>query len=183
MLLSTDTAPDNGELESYIARCAAGDREGLALLYEHTRAAVYSFALSILRNVHDAEEVTQDVFVRAFQGAESYRPQGKPLAWLLRIARNLSLDRLRERSKREAVGELELERLTANPRVTAEDRLALEALLTVLGEDERQIVSLHAVAGMKHREIAALMDLALPTVLSKYNRAMKKLQRAWKEAT
>ena len=48
--------------------------------------------------------------------------------------------------------------------------------MRVLGDEERQVVMLHAVAGFKHREIAQMLDMALPTVLSKYNRALKKLR-------
>lgn len=60
--------------------------------------------------------------------------------------------------------------------------MTLLALLEALGDQERQIVTLHALAGLKHREIAAMLALPLPTVLSKYSRALKKLQLAWKEA-
>ena len=56
------------------------------------------------------------------------------------------------------------------------DKLALQAALEILKEDERQVVMLHAAAGMKHREIAANLKMPLATVLSKYNRAMKKLE-------
>ena len=56
------------------------------------------------------------------------------------------------------------------------DRMALMAALEILKEDERQIVILHASAGMKHREIAASLQMPLATVLSKYRRAMKKLE-------
>ena len=57
------------------------------------------------------------------------------------------------------------------------DRLVLEAALKALGDEERQIVLLHAVSGLKHREIAADLGLPLSTVLSRYNRSLKKLQR------
>lgn len=60
--------------------------------------------------------------------------------------------------------------------------MMLEALLSVLEDQEREIVTLHALTGLKHREIAALLGLPLPTVLSKYSRALKKLRLAWKEA-
>ena len=60
--------------------------------------------------------------------------------------------------------------------------MTLEALLSALGDEERQIVTLHALTGLKHREIAELLGLPLATVLSKYSRALKKLQLAWKEA-
>ena len=68
------------------------------------------------------------------------------------------------------------------PDLTPEDRLTLESLLTVLSDQERQIVVLHALTGLKHRETAALLELPLPTVLSKYSRALNKLRAALKEA-
>ena len=58
--------------------------------------------------------------------------------------------------------------------MSQEDLLTLRALLDTLSDEEREIVTLHALTGLKHREIAALLELALPTVLSKYNRAIKK---------
>ena len=58
-----------------------------------------------------------------------------------------------------------------------EDRGVLRACLEQLSDQERQIVALHAVAGFKHREIAALLELPLSTVLSKYNRAIKRLKQ------
>ena len=58
-----------------------------------------------------------------------------------------------------------------------EERLALSAAMETLDEQERRIVLLYAVTGWKHREIAALLELPLPTVLSKYHRALKKLRK------
>ena len=55
--------------------------------------------------------------------------------------------------------------------------MILETALKTLGEEERQIVMLHAVSGLKHREIAALLGLSLPTTLSRYHRALAKLQK------
>ena len=56
------------------------------------------------------------------------------------------------------------------------DRLVLESALRILGEEERQILLLHCVAGMKHREIAQDLGMPLSTVLSRYNRSLKKLR-------
>ena len=60
--------------------------------------------------------------------------------------------------------------------------MVLNVCVPPLEDQERQIVTLHALTGLKHREIAALLGLPLPTVLSKYSRALKKLRLAWKEA-
>lgn len=62
--------------------------------------------------------------------------------------------------------------------VSAENRMLLTALLEQLSDQEREIVVLHAQTGMKHREIAQILDLPLATVLSKYRRAIIKLQQA-----
>ena len=105
------------------------------------------------------------------------------MAWLLTITRNLAISRLREHGRTEPlVQEDWQDRLADNPAVTHEDRLMLQAMLSALGDQERQIVTLHALTGLRHREIASLLGLPLPTVLSKYSRALKKLQLAWKEA-
>ncbi len=58
----------------------------------------------------------------------------------------------------------------------AEERILLQDALAAIGEEERRIVLLHAITGMKHREIAALLELPLATVLSKYHRALKKMR-------
>jgi len=67
----------------------------LEALYERTKAAVYGLALSILRNPQDAEDVMQDTYIRIIRSAGRYRSQGKPMAFILTITRNLALDRIR----------------------------------------------------------------------------------------
>lgn len=186
MFCMTVAAPSPGDdavLDQCIARIAGGDQEALAVLYSRTRPAVYGFALSILKNPHDAEDVLHDAYLQVWQSAGQYRTQGKPRAWIMTIVRNLSLSRLRQQGRTEPlVQEDWQDRLADNPAVSQEDRMTLLALLEALGDQERQIVTLHALAGLKHREIAAMLALPLPTVLSKYSRALKKLQLAWKEA-
>lgn len=170
-------------IEDCIARIAAGDQNALTLLYKETNAAVYGFALSILKNRQDAEDVLQDTYIKIWNAAASYAPHGKPLAWIFTIARNLSLMRIREQSRTVAVSPENWQSLFAvEPEVDHEDRLILSSLLETLSDQERQIVILHAMTGMKHREIAELLHLRLPTVLSRYNRALKKLGNVLKEA-
>ena len=62
------------------------------------------------------------------------------------------------------------------PTLTADDRHVLSIALQVLKDDERRVLFLHVITGLKHREIAALLQIPLPTVLSKYHRALKKLK-------
>lgn len=180
MMLGTmpaNSAPVPEELEELLLGVAAGDREALSGFYARTRTAVYGLALSYLRSGHDAEDVTQDTYLKVWDSAGTYRPQGKPMAWLLTITRNLSLMRLRSRDKVVDMPQEDWNMLAAEgSAVTAEDRQVLTAALYGLTDQERRVVLLHAVSGLKHREIAQILEMPLATVLSKYHRALKKLR-------
>lgn len=178
--LSKQISPEANVLDQYIIGIADGDKEALGKLYESTCSSIYGFALSIVKNVSDAEDILQDVYIKVFSVANTYQPQGKPMAWLLTITRNLALMRLRGQQKEILLAPEDL-LYANNPSVTDEDRMVLQAILAKLKDEERQIVVLHSLTGLKHREIAILLKLPLPTVLSKYNRALKKLRNILKE--
>ena len=170
-------AEERRELQRLL-RCIAGnDRDALAELYRRTRPAVYGLALSYLRNAHDAQDLTQDVYVQVWDCAAQYRPTGSPMGWLLAVCRSLCLMRLRREERRTALSDEEWDAIPAQEcGLDADERVLLQHALASLGDEERRIVLLHAVTGMKHREIAALLELPLPTVLSKYHRALKKMR-------
>lgn len=167
-------------LDQYIHDISCGDKRALAMLYEQTSSAIYGFALSIVQNTQDAEDVLQEVYVKIFTTAHTYQSKGKPMAWMLTITRNLALMRIREQKKAMLMPTEDIHN-EYQPAVTDEDRMVLEAMLSELKDEERQIVILHSITGLKHREIATLMEIPLPTVLSKYNRALKKLRNTLKE--
>ncbi|HIW74497.1 MAG TPA: RNA polymerase sigma factor [Firmicutes bacterium] len=167
-------SPDEGLL----AEIAQGSEEALRALYVETSAAVYGFALSILKNPHDAEDVMQETYIRLYGAASAYRPQGKPMAWILAIVRNLARMRLREAGKTVLPDSQEQwPEDTALFHSGSDDRLVLEAAMRLLSDEERQVVMLHAVSGLRHREIATLLEQPLSTVLSRYHRALAKLRR------
>ncbi len=179
LLMTTEYAPaeDRHELQRLLIRIAGGEREALAELYQRTRAAVYGLALSYLKNAHDAQDLTQDAYVQVWDCAEQYRPTGSPMGWLLTVCRNLCLMRLRREERRTALSEEEWDAIPAQESgLDAEERALLQHALAGLADEERRVVLLHAVTGLKHREIAALLELPLPTILSKYQRALKKMR-------
>lgn len=158
-----------------------GDQDAFRKLYELTAKGVYSYALSILKHPQDAEEVMQDTYLTAWSQAKQYNTEGKPMAWLLTIARNLCYMRLRRQREHPQISYEELEEETPGElcdqiESAPEKQVLLEAL-AALSEEERKIVLLHDVGDMKHREIAQYLGCPLSTVLSKYRRALKKLQR------
>lgn len=104
------------------------------------------------------------------------------LAWILGITKYTALARLREGQR--AGIPLEDAADKVDPRDAfrdCENRIVTQAILAQLAQDEREIVVLHVVTGLKHREIAELLEMPLPTVLSKYRRSLKKLERLVRE--
>ena len=87
------------ELDSLLYAVAAENRDALERLYRRTCASVYSFALSVLKDPHDAEDVLQEAYLAIWRGAVGYASRGKPMAWMMTITRNLCLQRLRERER------------------------------------------------------------------------------------
>ncbi len=173
------------EWDRLLLLMGTGDREAFRQLYEETARFVYGYALSILKHPEDAEEVMQDTYLAVWEKARQYEPEGKPLAWIFTIARNLCYMRLRRKNGERGVSleGLLLEEPGLEPGALcrqieeAPEKQALLQALSFLEEKERQIVLLHDAGGLKHREIAENLGTPLPTVLSKYRRALKKLEK------
>ncbi|WP_097006868.1 RNA polymerase sigma factor [Lacrimispora amygdalina] len=186
-LMSFGGVEDYSQLsdEALLKKVAEGDQEAFQRLYQNTDRTMYSFILSIIKHPQDAEEIMQEVYLKIWTSAKSYKSQGKPLAWMFTIARNLCYMRFREQKHD---SDITLEDLsgTETGEVCSEiemaaDKMVLLAALSILKEEEREVVLLHTSAGMKHREIAASLKIPLATALSRYNRAMKKLENYLRE--
>lgn len=172
---------DPSALDLYIRRIAAGDTRALENLYHETHTSVYAYVISVLKNIHDAEDVLHDCYLAVHSAAANYSSSGKPMAWIITIAKNLCLMKLRERKKKAEVEDEDFfinAQYNEDSRLTPEDAFILSECMNELSDEERQIVVLHVVSGFKHREIASFLDMALPTVLSKYHRALKKLKNS-----
>ena len=164
--------------ERCILRLKGGDLDALSELYSLVSTPIYSYTLSLIGNRHDAEDALHDCIVKIYASAKSYKPQGKPFAWIIRIAKNICIDRMRL-CKKEAVSSLddEADSLPVDPIADAEDRLMLQSFLSALSPEERQIVSLHLISGFTFREIAKALGGPASTVMTKYRRALMKLRK------
>jgi len=164
------------EIEKLIAGLADGDIEALDELYRLISTDIYAYALSRTVSRENAEDITHDTFVQIYKNAKLYKARGKPMAWIITIELNLirrraNLDK-RVTELDDSVG-VEIHEDFSEKIINSE---FLRYVMRILDTEEREIISLHIVSGLKHREIAALLNKPLSTVLSKYNRALKKLQ-------
>ena len=164
--------------EDLIVRIDRDDRSALEEFYTLTERTLYSYVLAIVKKPYDTQDIVQDTYLKVRASAHLYQKQGKPLAWLFTIARNLAMDLFRRNSRFLSEEAFEMDDTMEYSYVTEmTDRLVLETAMNILTERERQILLLHLVAGIRHREIAANLGLPLSTVLSCYQRTLKKLKR------
>lgn len=169
---------ENAVLREYLTRVASCDRMALSELYSRTKTAVYGLALSYMKSAHDAQDITQDTFVRVWESAGQYRPTGSAKSWILTICKNLCLMELRKSGREGFLNDEEWDAIPEDASgLSFEEKDILGSALKELDETERRVVILHAASGLKHREIAKQLDIPLPTVLSKYARAIKKLKK------
>ncbi len=185
-MYSSDKAPmyeynsrENRKMETAIHQMADGNKEALATLYEMTKTPIYAYVVSVLKDKHEADDVFQDVYLKVYENAAGYKSQGKPMAWMITIAKNLCYMRFRKVKNQVALEDVE-ELWTENH--NPEERILLECAFKEISDEERNIVVLHVLSGLKHREISQIMDLPLATVLSKYHRAIRKLKRLLEES-
>lgn len=177
-----DMLPNAAVVERCIWGIAHDDADALRILYEQISGAVYAYALSITKNTFDAKDILHDCVVKVYESAGAYVPRGKPMAWILTITKNLCYTKFRQNSRFCEMTDEEIEgQFGDNSRMSAEDKMVVTQCLSQLAEDERNIVVLHAISGLKHKDIARLTNLPLSTVISKYNRALKKLQNKFAE--
>lgn len=191
------TALDDATLIDRIAQVYGGrasDPElnyAVAELYNRYGRLVFSIAIQVVGDVETAEEITQDVFVRACEAAHAYRPEtARMSSWLVSIARNRAVDELRRRGTRhehervdwpEDVGQESVEGMPISdgPEAQVETDLAhqgLRKVITTLPSEQRRVLGLAFFRGLSQSEIADLLGEPLGTVKSRIRLAMQKLR-------
>lgn len=163
-----------------VARAKAGDAEGLHYLYVRYADDVLRYVASFIRDHHEAEDITQNVFAKLMTAIKKYEQREVPFdAWILRVARNAALDHLRARR---AIP-IEEVRLADTGRVqTGLDRgQALREALEDLPEDQREVLVLRHIVGLSPVEIAGTLDKTESSVHGLHHRGRRALQASLAE--
>ena len=165
--------------DKLIKRIANYDSLAFEELYNKSSGAVFGLAMSILANQSDAEDVVQETYISVYNNASKYKDKGKAMAWIFTIARNHALMIIRNRQKHKHVNLDDSFNVSSKDNIeeTVHKEKLTETLLRTLKEDERQIVVMHSMSNIKHKDIAKIMDIPLSTVLSKYKRSLAKLKK------
>lgn len=168
---------------SLMRRVAGGDGEAAATLFQRHGDAVYRYIRGTDAGAPDAEDLTQEVFVRALMNAKRFRGDGSLEGWLLRIARTALLDeRRREGARRER--ELlwtESTALAASDPPDPERRRLLSSLLDSLPLEDREVIVLSKFLSLSAPRIAEVLEIAPGAVRVRLHRALGRLTDAYAE--
>ena len=171
-----------------IRRFIEGDEDAFRRIVDTHHPMILNLCFQYVGNQEDAEEVAQDVFVRAYNARESYEPRAKFSTYLYRIAVNLSLNRIRNRKRRfglfqSTVSEdRDLSVAEGNPRPDElleqkEKQTAVRKALDALPSNQRTAVILKRFQGLSYEEIAGVMNCSVSAVEARLHRAKMNLQK------
>lgn len=174
------------EIEAMIARVALGDRAAFGALYDATSAKLFGICLRVLDNRAEAEDALQEIYVKVWHNAGRYQVNGlSPMTWLITIARNHAIDRLRmrRRAERRAGGDMaeaaDLADAAPGPEalaVAGSERVRIEGCLTELEPDRAAAVRGAYLAGESYADLAARFDVPLNTMRTWLRRSLLRLK-------
>lgn len=167
----------------FVERAIRCERDAFAALHDCYLDRVYSYISFSLKNAPESEDLTQEVFIRAWKNIHKYKITGAPfVTWLIAIARNMVADHFRSKKKLNTVP-LEEEQFVgtgeANPQDLTELRLEREHLRELIGKlkgEKQQVIIMRFIVGMEYREIARLLKKREGAVRVIQFRALKELR-------
>ena len=167
----------------YIERILAGDTSCFASLFDRYGKQVYAWVCRVIQNREDAEELTEDVFVKAFQHLESFRGESDFLTWLYRIAYNLSISAVRKKKVEYlAIEDSQLSNVSEEMiqdqlgQADSSERLdLLDWALEQLPPDDRALILLFHKEDKSIEELAQITGLSIANIKVKLHRTRKKL--------
>lgn len=163
-------------MSDLVERAREGDGAAFDELYEQNVGRVYAICLRLTADGPLAEELTQDVFVRAWDKIDSFRGDSRFATWIYRMAVNRVIDEQRRRGRETARHEgLDATDIPPVQPGGPETRVALERAVARLPERARTALVLYAVEGYRYQEVADLLDIALGTVKAHIHRARRLL--------
>ena len=159
-----------------VARAKEGDADALRFLYLRYADNVYGYVCSIVRDEHEAEDVTQHIFAKLLTGLSRYEPRVVPFsAWILRVAHNAAIDHVRARRP---VPCEEIRRADVADDVSGRERFAdLRLALDALPAEQRDVLALRFLVGLTPREIAERMGRSEDAVHGLQHRGRRRLRR------
>ena len=159
-------------LRELFTRIRNGEIDAFACVYHELKQPVYTISYRITQSKETAEDITHDVFVKLFSSPPDASVKNIR-AWIFQMARNLSIDALRKKSR---MAEQDKEICIVDSYDRIHLRMDMETALRKLPCDEREILTLHLNADLNFKEISKIVNLSLPATYRKYRKALNCIQ-------
>ncbi len=195
--MTRDPGLSQPEIEALVERAKEGDREAFGRLVDEYKDKIYNYVSRMLSDPYEAEDVTQEAFLRAYRSLPRFRGASSFHTWLYRIASNLAIDVVRKRKRTEPTfsldepleseeGEYEREipAETGGPEdmtTTRETQVAVRRAIMDLPEKLRNVMILYELQGETYEDIAEILDVPLGTVKSRLFNARNTLKEKLEE--
>jgi len=174
--------PDREEEKRLVERAIRRDQGAFADLYDRHVVRVYRHIYYLVSDAREAEDLTAQTFLKAWEAVDRYKERGAPfVAWLLRISHNLTISYLRSKRDHSELDEGYVDNKRAgNPEESLEqatdERSVRDAVLR-LREEQRQVIMLRFVEELDYREVAAMIGKSVPAVRVIQHRALGNLRK------
>ena len=175
-------ASDTADIADLIARCALRERQAFRSLYSRTSAKLFGVTLRILKDRSEAEEALQEVYVKIWQRADRFVPGGySPISWLVAVARNHALDKLRARKPQSDDIDMALDVADAGPNpeqveAARGERSRIDNCLGQLDADKADAVRGAYLDGYSYEELSERHKVPLNTMRTWLRRSLIKLR-------
>ena len=153
------------------------NEENLKELYITYKKPIFLFVLGIVKDYDLSEDITEEVFIKIIKYYKSYNRMYNPKTWIFTIAKNTAYTYL-NKNREISIDNDKLDVIiNKHNNIKNDTSIVVEEYLSQLTEIERNIVMLHVFAGLKHNEIAKILNIKSSQVRTKYAYALKKLKR------
>lgn len=167
------------ELNRLVKKLQQGQMNVFDEIYHETKVAVFHTIRNILQDRSLSEDIMQDTYLKALEKIHSFKPTFSFTSWIVTIARNLALNEYNKRRKEMMIDASEHETLFGHKDNTSEKEMIVQEMMEILSQEEREVVILHVVGDLKHREVADILGKPLGTITWMYNNAIKKIQQVY----
>lgn len=164
------------DINELVKQLQNGNIEVFDDIYYQTKNIVYYSIFIILKDYQLSEDIMQDTYLKALEKIHSYKRRAHFKSWLITIAKNLALNEYNRRKRELLIDLSENEYMFGSTASTVENEVLIKQIFKVLDQIEKEVVVLHVVGDLKHREIAKLLNKPIGTITWTYNKAIKKLK-------
>ena len=164
------------DINELVKQLQNGNIEVFDDIYYQTKNIVYYSIFIILKDYQLSEDIMQDTYLKALNKIHTYKRKAHFKSWLVTIAKNLAINEFNRRKREMLIDISDQEYIFGSTASTSENEVLITQIFKILSDTEKEVVLLHVVGDLKHREIAAILNKPLGTVTWTYNQAIKKLR-------